>query len=74
MDEPRRDIGFWVALLGGAYLTYNGGSALLTRAAYTGKGGALRGEDAMIYGWVVLIVGVFLLIYALVRGVSNRPR
>ncbi|MBC8138029.1 MAG: hypothetical protein H8F28_19280 [Fibrella sp.] len=74
MDETRSELSFWLALLGGLFFTYNGSVALITKVAHTGRGGILKGEDAALYGWIVLVIGVMMLLFALVRFLVSRHR
>lgn len=72
MDETRSELGFWVALVGGLFFTYNGSVAVVTKMAHAGRGRVLRGEDAILYGWIALMVGVVLLLFALMRFLESR--
>ncbi|MBC7806321.1 MAG: hypothetical protein H7145_09235 [Akkermansiaceae bacterium] len=74
MDETRSEVAFWVALFGGLFFTYNSSAALLTNVARAGRGRLLQGEDAVVYGWIVLMIGVTMLLFALMRFIAIRQR
>ena len=74
MDDSTQELHFWFALIAGLFLTYQGASALVTKVAHAGRGGRLHleGQDAVLFGWVALVAGIALLLFALVRFLENR--